>query len=370
MKRFISYLTFFLGIHAIVLAENQFTKGIKLFEKWDKNNDGSLTFIELPSFAQKNFDKVDLNKNQSISIEEHLTFLSHKEEITEKKTITIHHDLAYAGSKNPRQTLDLILATNQNPEKLLPLVIWIHGGGWKNGDKKTGHSPNRIPEIVKTGRYAGAAIGYRLSGEAIWPAQIHDCKAAIRWLKASSKKFGYNANKIAIWGSSAGGHLASMLGTTGDKKEFEGKLGNHLNQSSQVQAVINYYGPSALLQMNDYPSKIDHNAPNSPESELMGFPIQKFKNKTRNASPLYHAAKNHVSFIHFHGTDDPLVPFHQSYLFHQALQKKGVKSTLITLDKGKHSMPPYITEKYVIPFLDFTFYLHGKAPADQKILKD
>ena len=214
----------------------------------------------------------------------------------------------------------------------------------------------------KRGGTPGATIGYRLSGEANWPAQIYDCKAAIRWLRANAGKFCYDPTRIALWGSSAGGQLVSMLGTTGRNKELEGTLGNHLDQSSHVQAVVNYYGPSALLQMNDHPSKIDHNAPGSPESQLIGAPIQQSKKKARQASPLHHVTADDASIIHFHGTDDSLVPVHQSTLFHRALKDKGVPSTLITLQGGGHSMPSTFTQSKVIPFLDFILYQKGDAP--------
>ncbi len=206
-----------------------------------------------------------------------------------------------------------------------------------------------------------------MSGEANWPAQIYDCKAAIRWLRANAGKFGYDPTRIALWGSSAGGHLVSMLGTTGRNKELEGTLGNHLDQSSHVQAVVNYYGPSALLQMNDHPSKIDHNAPGSPESQLIGAPIQQSKKKARQASPLHHVTADAPPIIHFHGTDDSLVPAHQSTLFHRALKDKGVPSTLITLQGGGHSMPSTFTQSKVIPFLDFILYQKGTPLSDQTI---
>ena len=287
---------------------------VELFHQWDRNQDNLLIQSELPPSIQKNFNRVDVNQDKTISLEEHLQFLSKKTQNSKSKNesesiySTILLDLPYASSKNPRQKLDLILPKNRDTKNPPPLVVWIHGGGWKSGNKKTGHFPNRIPALVKTGRYAGATIGYRLSGEANWPAQIYDCKAAIRWLRANAGKFGYDPTRIALWGSSAGGHLVSMLGTTGRNKELEGTLGNHLDQSSHVQAVVNYYGPSALLQMNDHPSKIDHNAPGSPESQLIGAPIQQSKKKARQASPLHHVTADDPPIIHFHGTDDLIGP--------------------------------------------------------------
>jgi acetyl esterase/lipase len=280
---------------------------------------------------------------------------------------SVKPNLNYLGGKNPRQTLDLFIPENRDDDEPLPLIIWIHGGGWRGGDKKSGHAPNRIPALVSTGRYIGATIGYRLSEEALWPAQIHDCKAAVRWLRARSKKFGINPEKIAVWGTSAGGHLASMLGTSGGLMELEGELGKHRRKSSRVQAVINGYGPSALLQMDDHPSKIIHNAPYSPESKLMGAPIQKAKAKALQASPINHASADDPPFLHFHGTHDQLVPFHQSEILHQALLEKKVASSLITIQGGGHRLDPSYTRKFVLPFIDFHFHDRGMEIQDQTI---
>ena len=135
------------------------------------------------------------------------TFLYLGKDFSKNKNFKFINDLAYADSNNPRQTLDLIIPTKIDTKNPPFLVIWVHGGGWRSGNKSNGLSTDRLPVSVKTGRYAGASIGYRLSGESTWPAQIHDCKAAIRWLRGNAKNFGFNASKIAVWGASAGGHL-------------------------------------------------------------------------------------------------------------------------------------------------------------------
>lgn len=284
----------------------------------------------------------------------------------ENTTVKLIKDIPYANSDNPRQTLDLAIPKDRQ-ESIVPLVVWIHGGAWKSGDKTSGHRPERLPEVVKSGRFAGASIAYRLSGEAKWPAQIHDCKAAIRWLKANSKKYGFDPDRIAVWGSSAGGHLVSMLGSTGDLKELEGKIGLHMNKTSRVHAVVNYFGPSALLKMDDFPSRIVHNAPQSPESQLIGGAIQKKKKKATQASPVHHVSPDDAPHLHFHGTKDLLVPYNQSVLYHSALKGKGVSTILITLEGGGHSMPTSFTRRFVIPFLDHSLYGKEKPFKDQKI---
>ena len=317
----------------------------------------------------RNFERIrdSLNKS-SISFFLLAFFLCSTGEVTQGADLKVLRDLPYAETKNPRQTLDLAIPSEPPPEKAgRPLVVWIHGGGWKNGDKRSGHRPDRLPALVETGRFAGATIAYRLSGEAKWPAQIHDCKAAIRWLRGNAEKYGIDPKRIAVWGSSAGGHLVSMLGSSGGVKELEGKLGKHLEQSSRVSAVVNYYGPSALLQMDDFPSKIVHNDPNSPESQLIGSPIQKAKKKSMQASPLHQVSPDDAPHIHFHGTDDPLVPFNQSEIYHKALKKAGVQSILITSKGGGHNMPRAFTLRFVLPFLDHALHGKGKPLKDQTI---
>ncbi len=288
---------------------------------------------------------------------------------TVKNSFRLIEDVAYLPTGEIRQKLDLYLSpgsedarAGSSTNKLAPkpLVVWIHGGGWQSGDKKSARRDDRLPEILKTGRYLGASLNYRLSQQAKWPAQIQDCRAAIHWLRENADQYGINPQKIAVWGSSAGGHLASMLGvsSTGNEQEVS---------SSQVQAVINYYGPSAFLRMDDYPSKIVHHSANSPESRLLGFPIRQNRKRAREASPFHHVISNLVPFIHFHGIRDQLVPYNQSLIFHQKLLSSGNSSRLITVTNGGHTMPGSFTKKLVIPFLDFHFHNRGVLPESQKI---
>ena len=365
MKQFFSIALLAAGAF---LASAQERTPEALFKLWDRNEDGKLVLSELPPNAKPNFRRVDTNEDGAISPAEHKAFLARRPAPRAPQGVKVLRDLPYADTDNPRQRLDLVLPEKRIGNEPLPLVVWIHGGGWRNGDKRSGL--NRVAPLAASGRYVGGSIGYRLSGEAQWPAQIHDCKAAIRWLRAHAKEYGIDPNRIAVWGSSAGGHLVSMLGTSGGVKELEGKLGKHGDQSSRVQAVVNYYGPSALLLMNSKPSRIDHDAPDSPESKLIGVPIQKAKAKTRQASPLTHATKDDAPHLHVHGTDDPLVPFHQSEILHAALKKAGVESTLITVQKGEHRAPRPVDAKQVRAFLERHLHGRGKRLPDETVSAD
>jgi len=126
--------------------------------------------------------------------------------------------------------------------------------------------------------YAVAHVGYRLSQEAKFPAQIQDCKAAVRWLRANAQKYGLDPNKFVVWGASAGGHLVALVGTTGGAEELEGHV-NDLKESSRVQAVVDWFGPTDFLQIGNAESDLQHNAPDSPESKLIGGPVLENKDK-------------------------------------------------------------------------------------------
>ncbi|MGE0171093.1 alpha/beta hydrolase fold domain-containing protein, partial [Nocardioides sp.] len=167
-------------------------------------------------------------------------------------------------------------------DKPLPVIAFIHGGAWRAGDKKGGFT--RLREFVESGHYAGVSIGYRLTDQATWPTQIHDCKAAIRWIRGNAKKYNLDPDHIGVIGPSAGGHLVAMLGTSGGVAELEGKLGKYLDQSSKVTCVVDEFGPTELLMMSKFPSRIDHDSPNSPESKLVGGAIQEKKEAARSAS--------------------------------------------------------------------------------------
>lgn len=249
-----------------------------------------------------------------------------------KEALRLQADIAYADTDNPRQTLDLLLPKNPKQAKL-PIIVFIHGGAWRAGDKRSGR--RQLERFVASGDYAGVTVGYRLSQEAHWPAQIHDCKAAIRWIRGNADSHGLDASKIAVWGTSAGGHLVSMLGTSAEVQGLEGTLGNYGDQSSRVTCVANYFGPSQLLTMDDHPSSIVHNAVDSPESQLIGAAIQENKTKANNASPISHVTADDAPFLHVHGDQDKLVPYPQSVALDKALDAQGVSSLLITMaDKG------------------------------------
>ena len=241
---------------------------------------------------------------------------------------TVHRDLAYVAGGHQRQKLDLYLPGDaQRP----PLIVMIHGGAFRMGSKE---GENPVPFLAEG--YAVASINYRLSGHAIFPAQIEDCKAAVRWLRAHAAQYGFDPGRFGVIGSSAGGHLAAMLGTAGSTTEFD--VGAYLNASSRVQAVVDRFGPTDFLQMDAHrlPAGQVHNTPDSPESQLVGGNLQDNPEKVRRASPITYVTRDAPPFLIIHGDNDPLVPHHQSELLAAALKKAGVPVTFYTVKGGGH----------------------------------
>ena len=251
-------------------------------------------------------------------------------------TLTMHaaefKDLIYASTPQKQLALDLYVPDGVSRP---PLVVWIHGGAWRAGTRA------KPPALYLAAQgYAVASISYRLTQEAIFPAQIHDCKAAIRWLRAHASKYGYDATRIGVWGASAGGHLAALLGTSGGVKELEGDLG-HPDQSSAVQAVVDFFGPTDLPRMSKFPGKMDHDAPDSPESQLLGGPVQQNKDEAAVANPITYVTRNDPPFLILHGDKDPLVPLNQSELLEAALNRAGVPVTFRVLPGAGHGGPAF-----------------------------
>ncbi|MBV8275662.1 MAG: alpha/beta hydrolase [Verrucomicrobia bacterium] len=241
-------------------------------------------------------------------------------------------DLAYVTSGSPSQTLDLYAPKKA---KNVPLIVWIHGGAFFFGSKE-GFPVEPVPLHLLLEGYAVASINYRLSPEAVFPAQLEDCKAAIRWLRAHSDEIGIDPNRIGVWGASAGGNLAALVGTTSGIRDFD--VGENLDYSSRVQAVCDFYGPTDFLQMDTHrlPDGQIHNAPDSPESKLVGGPIQDNPDKVRRVNPITYVDKNAPPFLIVHGMLDRLVPFNQSELLVAALKTVGASVSFHPVEGGGH----------------------------------
>jgi acetyl esterase/lipase len=206
-----------------------------------------------------------------------------------------------------------------------PLLVWIHGGAWAGGNKE--NAP--VARIVPQG-FAMASIRYRLSQEAPMPAQIEDCLDAIRFLRANAARYGYDASKIGVWGSSAGGHLVALVGTMGAGE-------------AKVQAVVDWYGPTHLRRMSMWPSRMDHDSPASPESRLVGGPVQANAKLTDAANPITYVTSDDPPFLIQHGDADPLVPMEQSELLLAALKAAKVEASMDVFHREGHGGPQFQT---------------------------
>ena len=240
-------------------------------------------------------------------------------------------EFAKAGEKSLK--LDLYLP--ENASEKVPLIVWIHGGGWRGGSKKNTEGL----WLVKHG-FAIASISYRLSHEAKWPAQIDDCRAAVRYLRSNADKYGFDGNKIAVWGESAGGLLAGYLGT---KSVPKGE-----NVSSEVQAVINWYGPSDLMTLPENivsEKRTDKMVANSNASRLFGKDIRDAVDLANSISPLWNVSKNNPPFLIMQGDQDPYVVPDQSVRLHKKQKEVGAPSELYMIKGAGHGGKLFHTEE-------------------------
>jgi acetyl esterase/lipase len=241
------------------------------------------------------------------------------------------------------KTLVLDLYQPENRSGNLPVVVWMYGGAWRARNRE-----QQAPRAswLATHGYAVAVIDYRLSSEALFPAQINDCKAAVRWLRANAAKLMLDTGHIGAWGESSGGHLAALLGVTGGVADLEGDMGN-ADQSSRVQAVVDFFGPTDFLQMDAHalPSAtLKHDPLASPESKLVGGAIQENVAKVARANPITYVTNEAPPFLIVHGEQDLLVPLHQSELLYEALKRARVDVTFYKIAGAGHSGNIFYTE--------------------------
>lgn len=248
-------------------------------------------------------------------------------------------DLPYLSSAAEAQKLDLYLPVGGDGPH--PLVVWIHGGSWQSGSKDG--IPARVREFAVRG-YAVASVGYRLSHQARYPAQIEDCKPAVRWLRSQAPQYGIDPERIGAWGASAGGHLAALLGTTGCIPDFD--VGEHLDQSSAVQCVVDWCGPTNLLHWGG-PENPSKDSPESGIYRLLSGPVSKNEKAAVRASPVYFVTRNSAPFLLIHGELDLVVPLAQSEIFHESLRNAGVESTLLVIPSAGHGVDLFASPQHI-----------------------
>lgn len=259
-------------------------------------------------------------------------------------------NIEFSKAGNDQLLLDVYAPQAQQGK--LPLVIWIHGGGWISGSRAW------CPRFLVQRGYILATIDYRLAPGAAWPAQIQDCKAAVRFLRANADKFGIDPDKIGVWGASAGGHLAAMLGTTGGIKILEGDGGNG-GISSGVQAVCDFAGPTDLEKL----LKDKARTPAVAFAEKLLGSMTGEAGKT--ASPTNYVNKDDPPFLIMHGQNDAIVPLSQAQLLADLLRKAGVDVVFKIVPHGAHDFAGLAIDAAAAEFFDAHLKKSAKPTTSQ-----
>jgi len=247
--------------------------------------------------------------------------------------VNIQKDIEYARVGDHSLRLDLHRPAEEGPHAL---IVWVHGGAWRSGSKD--FMP--LGDLLSKG-YAVASVDYRLSPVAPFPAQVHDIKAAIRFLRANAETYTLKTERIAIAGASAGGHLAALVGVTNGHQDLEGTVGEHLKESSKVSAIIDLYGPTNFLTI------LEQSTPHGLGVRIPALQLLLRKQPeddptlAKLASPVYHVDKDDPPLLLIHGVQDPQVPISQSLELHGVYKSKGQNAHLHMIYGGVHGGPPF-----------------------------
>lgn len=267
-------------------------------------------------------------------------------------------DINYAGDTTLSHRMDIYLP--KEVKDTYPVIILIYGSAFFGNDMKDIAFQTLGTPLLNAG-FAVVAINHRSSREAVFPAQIHDVKAAIRYIRGNAEQYQIDPAFVGITGYSSGGHLSAFAGTSGNNPDhqvgdvemnLEGSVGRFTDQSSSVDAVVDWFGPTNFLVMDSCGSTMTHDAPDSPESVLIGGPIQENHTKVALANPITYVDGDDPPFLIFHGDKDPLVPHCQSEMLYESLQKNGVQSKLVIIPDAGHGQGVF-EEKYFRMMVDF-----------------
>ena len=267
-----------------------------------------------------------------------------REAVESQKGATVIRDLQYACPDGFPLHLDLCLPAENGGT--FPVVVWICWGGWCECDKRW--AP--FSSLLVANGFATAAIRYRTSHEALAPASIQDCKAAVRWLRANAAQYNLDPDRIGAWGSSAGGHLAALLGVSAGVPELEGDGGN-AEYSSAVKAVCDFCGPTDLMRMAVPEIRAKFAQLAWATEKYLGGPILEHRDLARLVSPLTHVNRNAPAVLIFHGSDDVCVPVEESRSLYEALRNAGANVALQVLSGDGHTWDHLtLTDENVISF--------------------
>lgn len=316
------------------------SKRVEQWLKTDKNNDGVLTLEETTGLMRRFFDRNDRDGNGKLTKEELRTLderlkqnprsreARRRPEATLVERVTVRKNQVYR-SGHDRWKLDVYLPKEESPKGGRPGLVFVHGGGWKNGSKDGGFWASLPAQYAAKG-YVCISVNYRLTGDGGgFPACVHDVKNAVRWFRANSKELGLDPKRIGAYGNSAGAHLVSMLGVVKKEAGLEGK-GTHLNQSSLVQAVCASATPSNFLKWKNQLF---------PNRGLLAGDQENHHVRAAQASPVTYVAEDAPPFLLVHAENDRTVPFKQGEFLADRLKESGAKNvTLMRFKDGGHGV--------------------------------
>lgn len=293
------------------------------WEALDADKDGKVALGELAPFLSATLKPHDLDADGFISLAEYVDFdldPNGEGRIPLADNVTWITGLDYAGTSDPRQALDIYLPKRRAAEGPLPVLAYVHGGGWVIGSKIMGR--DQVMALADSGRFAVVSIGYRLAWQAPWPAQIDDVRAAIRWIRAHAGEYGFDTDRICAMGVSAGGQLVAKLGLA----DGDGAAGPNPGRSSRVRCVVSEASPTDLRDIPAGVPTID---------QFLGTGEGR-ADRARDASPIVDVGPGDPPFLIIHGNKDPIVPYRQAVEFEAALRKAGVPVLFQTVDGGGH----------------------------------
>lgn len=270
----------------------------------------------------------------------------------------------YTGNNNVKQKMDIYIPPGLTAPA--PVIVFIHGGGWSSGSK----GPENIPFFQHSydSGFICADINYRLSTDSVWPAQIEDCKTVIRFLRANAMTYNIDICRFGVIGESAGGHLASMIGTSAGVKNLEGLHLGYTNQSSQVQAVVDLYGPTDFLKEDGYypvscgTEGLIHEFL-SFETILLGIDfLHSHPALVSSANPITYITSDDANFFIIHGAGDCIVPSYQSRLLYDALNDGGVPADTLIIVEGQNHGNPYFKDIVRTKLYNDFFLKHLSTP--------
>jgi acetyl esterase/lipase len=267
---------------------------------------------------------------------------------------------AWAATAAPKVTADIEYAktTSGEPLKLdlfmpesgtaAPLIVWVHGGAWENGNK----SAMPLAPIIERG-FAVASLDFSPASKAPFPGQVHEIKAAVRFLRAEAKRYGYDASKIAIAGASSGAHLAAVVGTSNGLAQLEGSLGDHADESSDVQAILSYFAATNLTTILAQSTPFGLGIREPALKRLLGAAPKDAEPLAKLASPVFQVDRTDPPLLLFHGDQDPQMPINQSHELEGAYAQLGLDAELVVVHGAAHGGDAFYSAENVQRAVNF-----------------